>query len=105
MSVVAVPTTHELSRLVPSGLWIATSAAQPPPRVPLESFRNTRWFAVPENVNDPFCPGAVVVATTGAPPGVIVPVTSAGTLYRVSVTDPVTAPCGSTKIEYVPVVG
>ena len=41
--------------------------------------RLTRRPATPLNVNSAFWPAAVVVAEAGAPPGVIVVVTSAGT--------------------------
>src|SRR4029077_7965265 len=56
----------------------------------------TCWDAVPENVSEPFCPGAVVVTPTPLPPIVTVPVVSAGTSYDVSVTLPVSAPSRST---------
>jgi hypothetical protein len=51
----------------------------------------------------PFWPGTVVVTPTPGPPGVIVSEASGGTLWSVSVTLPVAAPCGSTRITYVPV--
>src|SRR5947209_3566943 len=71
-------------------------------RVPLIAFRNTRSPAVPENVNLPFWPGVDNVTPTDVPPAVIDPVTSAGTLYNVTVTVPVVGEYGSSLIVYVP---
>src|SRR5438477_262987 len=62
-----------------------------------------RCVAVPANVNVAFCPGVVVVIGTDDPPGVIVPVMSAGTSTTVSVMLPVAAPSGWRSTVYVPV--
>ena len=40
----------------------------------------TRWPAVAANVTVPFWPGVVIASGTAAPPGVVDPVTSAGTV-------------------------
>jgi hypothetical protein len=48
------------------------------PEIPLVPSRETRAFAVAENVRAPFCPGTVVVTVTADPPGTIGALMSAG---------------------------
>ena len=103
--------SHELpsSALVPAIVWapfmIRTYSIPPQPQgevmVPVSTRKLTRCPAVAVKEKDAFCPGAVVVTLTGAPPGVIEPDTSAGTSYSCSDRLPV-FPCGSIVIVYVP---
>jgi hypothetical protein len=78
-----LPSIHVgLTSTVRSGLMtlVFTSHAKAIwPWMPLVPSREMRWPAVPSNVRVPFCPGVVVVTVTDDPPGVIDPVTSAGT--------------------------
>jgi hypothetical protein len=69
------------------------------------SFRLTRWPARPENETTAFWPADRVLTVTGAPPGAIPPDASGGTSYKVSVAEPASMPCGSTRIEYIPDAG
>ena len=65
-----------------------------------------RWPCVPEKVTSAFWPGVgPIVTVSGDPPGVIEAVTSGGTSYRVSVAEPTSVSCGSTRIVYVPLTG
>src|SRR6266446_2017598 len=59
---------------------------------------------VPLNVRLAFCPGTVVATETGDPPMLIVPVTSAGTVYSCSVSLPTYVLMCCTHSVYVPVV-
>src|SRR5919109_3299526 len=70
------------ARVEPSGRSSERDAVQQDPETP----RLTRWLAVPANVISASCPGVAVVTVSGAPPGTIVPDTSAGGAKRVSVT-------------------
>ena len=73
---------------VPSGFLSDTE-----PLGPADTFRLMRCVAVPENVSDPVPRPGVVMSTGAAVPLVgMVPDTSAGTVWRVSVTVPVFAP-------------
>src|SRR5439155_1254169 len=67
------------------------------------SLRLIRCPAVPAKVRLAFWPGVVTVADTGAPPGVIVPVASAGAAQSVTVIVPVADDCGLSENVYVPV--
>jgi hypothetical protein len=92
-----VPKLAGPSRTVPFERRIETLMPQQsdvPMVTPLTS-RLTRWPATPPNDTRAFCPGTVVAAVTGAPPGTIVPVLSGGTSKRVREADPVALPCGS----------
>ena len=63
-----------------------------------------RWPAAPANLIRAFCPTPIVIVS-GTPPIVMLPVRSTGTLISCTVALPVAAPCGSTRIVYVPVAG
>src|SRR5439155_850330 len=79
------PTSVGERRLDPSGFLIEMFAPQ---QFDCATLMLIRRPAVPANVRLAFWPGAVVVTVTAAPPTVIVPVASAGTLYSVSVVLP-----------------
>jgi hypothetical protein len=58
-----------------------------------------RWPCVPEKVTSAFCPGTgPIVTVSGDPPGVIEPVTSGGSSFRVCVAEQTSVNCGSTMI-------
>src|SRR5215217_6529510 len=74
--------------------------------VTLLMLRAIRRPAVPENESTAFWPGTGAIETvTGWPPGVIGADTSGGTSFSVSVAEPTSASCGSTRIVYVPLTG
>jgi hypothetical protein len=84
-----------------SGLVIETRAEQhvEVPIVTLLMPSEIRWPCVPEKVTSAFWPGTGPIETvSGDPPGVIEPVTSGGTSYKVSVAEPTSVSCGSTRI-------
>ena len=77
---------------------VARSAEQGGPATPVVPCRLTRCPDDPLNVSRAFCPGPVSVTSTPEPPGVIEPVTSAGTELSVNVIVPVEYVTGSTKM-------
>src|SRR5262249_23599887 len=95
-----VPKSTGATSVLPSGLRIETRVLQQED-VPIVTFVRRKQIGRASGrvkVSDAFWPETVVVKVTGAPPGVIVPVMSAGTSLSVSVALPVSAFCGSTKI-------